>query len=87
MGWYVDGKVSLIFGTHTHIQTADEKILPHGTGYITDIGMTGPYQSVIGIEKDIIIEKLITQRPVRFEVASGPIQINGLLVDLSLIHI
>ena len=83
MGWYVDGKVSLIFGTHTHIQTADEKILPHGTGYITDIGMTGPYQSVIGIEKDIIIEKLITQRPVRFEVASGPIQINGLLVDIN----
>ncbi len=83
MGWFVDGKVSLIFGTHTHIQTADERILPKGTGYITDIGMTGPYDSVIGVNKDIVIEKFLSQRPVRFEVAKGPIELNGLIVEIN----
>lgn len=82
MGWFVDGKISLIYGTHTHIQTADEKILPKGTGYITDVGMTGPYYSVLGIDRNIIIDKLITQRPNRFEVASGPIEINGIIVEI-----
>lgn len=83
MGWFVDGKISLIYGTHTHIQTADEKILTKGTGYITDIGMTGPYYSVLGIDRDIIIEKFITQRPIRFEIASGPIEINGIIVEIN----
>lgn len=82
MGWFVDGKVSLIYGTHTHVATADEKILPKGSGYITDIGMTGPYHSVLGIDKDIIIEKFLTQRPIRFEIASGPVEINGLIVEI-----
>lgn len=86
MGWYVDGKASLIFGTHTHIQTADEKILPQGTGYITDVGMTGPYHSVLGVDKDIIIDKFITQRPAKFELASGPVQVNGLIVDINEIN-
>ena len=83
MGWFVDGKISLIYGTHTHIPTADEKILPKGTGYITDIGMTGPYYSVLGIDQDIIIEKFLTQRPIRFEIASGPVEINGLIVEIN----
>ncbi|HHT49868.1 MAG TPA: TIGR00282 family metallophosphoesterase [Eubacteriaceae bacterium] len=83
MGWFVDGKVSLIFGTHTHVQTGDERILPNGTGYITDIGMTGPYNSVIGVDKDIVIERFLTQRPIRFEVAKGPIELNGIIVDIN----
>ncbi|RBP36843.1 TIGR00282 family metallophosphoesterase [Garciella nitratireducens] len=82
MGWFVDGKVSLMYGTHTHVQTADEKILPKGTGYITDVGMTGPYYSVLGVNKDIILKKFITQQPVRHELAKGPVQLNGLIVDI-----
>ncbi len=82
MGWYLDGRVSLVAGTHTHVQTADEKVLTNGTAYITDIGMTGPSNSVLGIEKDRVINKFITQRPVRFEVAKGPAEINGILVDI-----
>ena len=82
MGWYANGKVSLVFGTHTHIQTADEKILSEGTGYITDIGMTGPSDSVLGVDKDIIINKFITQRPIRFELADGPVQLNGLIAEI-----
>lgn len=82
MGWFLDGKVSAVIGTHTHIQTADERILPQGTAYITDAGMTGPADSVIGIEKDLVIEKFLTQMPVRFEVARGRRQINGVLVEV-----
>lgn len=82
MGRFLDGKVSLMFGTHTHIQTADEKILPQGTGYITDVGMTGPFDSVLGVKTDIIIEKFISQRPIRFELAEGPVQINGIIVEI-----
>lgn len=82
LGWFVDGKISLIYGTHTHVQTADEKILPQGTGYITDVGMTGPYDSVLGVDKDIILKKFLTQRPVRHEMAKGSIQVNGLIVDI-----
>lgn len=82
MGWYLDGRVTLVAGTHTHVQTADERILPNGTAYITDIGMTGPINSVLGIEKDIVIKKFITQLPVRFEVAKGPAQINGIIVEI-----
>lgn len=83
MGWYLDGKVSIVAGTHTHVQTADEKILPNGTAYITDLGMTGPVESVLGIEKDRVINKFITQMPVRFQVAKRPAQINGVLVEIA----
>ena len=77
MGWFLDGKVSAAFGTHTHVQTADERILPGGTGYITDIGMTGPYNSIIGVDKDIILRKFTTLMPEKFEVGKGDVQFNG----------
>lgn len=82
MGWYLAGRVSAVVGTHTHVQTADERILPGGTAYITDLGMTGPYYSVIGVKKEIIIDKFITQIPHRFEVATGPFQFNGAVIDI-----
>lgn len=69
MGWHLDGRVTAVLGTHTHIPTADERLLHKGTAYITDVGMTGPYDSVIGDDKHIILEALMTQRPKRFEVA------------------
>ena len=72
MGHYLDGKVTAVVGTHTHVPTADEQILPNGTAYITDIGMTGPLNSVIGVKKELAIQKFLTQMPRRFEVASGP---------------
>lgn len=81
-GWHMDGRVSAVIGTHTHVQTADERILPHGTGYITDVGMTGPRDSVLGIDKELVIQKFISQMPVRFEVAAGPIQFNGIILDI-----
>jgi 2',3'-cyclic-nucleotide 2'-phosphodiesterase len=71
MGWFLDGKVSAVLGTHTHVQTADEKILPQGCAYITDVGMTGPTESVIGINKDIAIKKFLTNMPFRFEPGKG----------------
>jgi len=77
-----DGKVSAIIGTHTHIQTADEEILPLGTGYLTDVGMTGPHDSVIGIKKHLIIEKMRTGMPVRYEVANTGLQINGVYLEI-----
>lgn len=82
LGWYLDGKVSAIFGTHTHVQTADECILPNGTGYITDLGMTGSVYSVLGMERDIIIEKFLTGIPARFEVADGTSRISGCVFDI-----
>jgi len=82
MGWFLDGKVSAVIGTHTHIQTADERILPKGTAYITDVGMTGAMDSVIGIEKEIVIEHFLTQRPQRFKVAKRDIQLNAVLIDI-----
>lgn len=82
LGWYLDGRVAAVFGTHTHVQTADERILPGGTAYITDVGMTGPRDSVIGVKKDIVIEKYITQMPKRFEVATGAYQFNAVLVEI-----
>jgi len=82
LGWYLDGKVSCIYGTHTHVQTADEKILPHNTAYITDIGMTGPFDSVIGRNKEQILERFITQMPTRFEMADKDVRINGAIVDV-----
>jgi len=82
MGYFLDGKVSAVAGTHTHIQTADEKILPQGTAYITDLGMAGPYDSVIGQEKSRIIERFLTGMPVRFEVASENIQLHGAIIEI-----
>lgn len=82
MGWYLAGRVSAVVGTHTHVQTADERILPGGTAYITDLGMTGPYLSVIGVKKEIIISKFVTQIPERFEVATGPFQFNGAVIEI-----
>ena len=72
MGWYLDGRVNAVVGTHTHIQTADERILPKGTAYITDLGMVGPWNSVLGVKQECILEKFTTCRPVRFELADGP---------------
>ena len=77
MGWYLDGRVSAVVGTHTHIPTADEMILPNGTAYQTDAGMTGPFQSVIGVMKDDVIHRFLTQIPVKFESASQDARLNG----------
>ena len=79
---YFDGRINVIFGTHTHVQTADERIMPKGSGYITDLGMTGPPDSVLGIKTDIIIEKFRTHMPVKFEVADGPSELQGALFTL-----
>ena len=83
MGWFLDGKVSCVFGTHTHIPTADERILPQGTAFITDVGMTGPYDSVIGRRVDQILERFLRQLPMRSEVADGNIQLRSLLIDVN----
>ncbi|MDI6792822.1 MAG: TIGR00282 family metallophosphoesterase [bacterium] len=82
LGLYLDGQVSAVIGTHTHVQTADEKILPKGTAYITDIGMTGPLDSVIGVRKDIAIRRFLTQLPLRLETAKGPGQFCGAIVEI-----
>lgn len=82
-GWFMDGKVSAVIGTHTHVQTADERILPQGTGYITDVGMTGPRDSVLGVKTELVIDKFLSQMPVRFEVAAGVAQLNGLLLSIN----
>ena len=82
MGHFLDGLVSAVVGTHTHIQTADEKILPQGTAYISDAGMCGPYDSVIGQEKGRIIERFLTGMPVKFEVALGDVQLCGVVIDI-----
>ena len=81
-GFYVDGRVSAVFGTHTHVQTADEQILPNGTGYITDAGMTGPKQSVLGVKPEIIIERMKTNMPARFETAEGECVLEGVLFEI-----
>ena len=82
LGWYLDGLISAIVGTHTHVQTADEKILPNGTAFITDAGMTGPFDSVIGRKKEQILTRFITQMPARFEMAEGDIQLHGVILDV-----
>ncbi len=82
MGWFLDGEVSAVIGTHTHVQTADEKILPKGTAYITDVGMTGPFDSVIGVEKEMVIDRFLTYRPNRFDVARGDVRLQGVVVDI-----
>ena len=82
MGWYLDGRVSAVVGTHTHVATADERILPNGTAYITDVGMTGPHDSVIGMEKGPMIKRFLDGMPARFEVATGDIQMNAVLIEV-----
>jgi len=82
MGHYLDGEVVAVVGTHTHVQTADDQILPKGTAYLTDIGMTGPLHSVIGVKKELAIEKFLTGMPRRFEVASGPSIFCAVLLEL-----
>ncbi len=77
LGWFLDGKVSVVVGTHTHVQTADEKILPNGTGYLTDAGMTGSTNSVIGMDKDAVLTKFITQLPQKYEVGRDDVEIQG----------
>jgi metallophosphoesterase (TIGR00282 family) len=82
MGWYLDGRVAAVMGTHTHIPTADETILPHGTAYLTDVGMTGPFDSVIGVEKSLVIERFLTQRPIRFRTAEGDVRLYAALIEI-----
>jgi metallophosphoesterase (TIGR00282 family) len=82
MGWFLNGKVSAVLGTHTHVQTCDERILDEGTAYITDVGMTGPLASVIGIRKQVALERLLTQIPWKFDVATEEIELQGVVVDI-----
>ncbi len=81
MGWYLDGRVTAVVGTHTHVATADEHVLPQGTAYITDVGMTGPHGGVIGMDRNGIITKFLNGLPARFEVASGDVQMNCVLIE------
>ena len=82
MGWYLNGRVSVVFGTHTHVPTADETILDRGTAYITDLGMTGPYDSVLGRKKERILKALITGMPAPFDVATDDVRLCGILVKV-----
>ena len=81
MGWYLDGRVTAVVGTHTHVATADEHVLPGGTAFITDVGMTGPHGGVIGMDKHAIIKKFLDGLPARFDVASGDVQMNCVLIE------
>jgi 2',3'-cyclic-nucleotide 2'-phosphodiesterase len=81
MGWYLDGRVTAVLGTHTHVPTADERILPGGTAYQTDVGMTGPYDSVIGVKKELIIQRFLTNMPARFEAATGDVRLCAVAID------
>ena len=82
MGWYLDGRISAMVGTHTHVQTNDGRILPKGTGYLTDAGMTGPRDSILGVERDIIIQRYLSGVSPRFEIASGDLQFNGVIFQI-----
>jgi hypothetical protein len=82
MGWYLDGRVSLVLGTHTHIPTRDAAILPSGTGYVTDVGMTGSYDSVLGVTKNIVIQRFLDMRPVRFEIAGADLRCDVIIADI-----
>ncbi|HCN20387.1 MAG: metallophosphoesterase [Planctomycetes bacterium GWA2_50_13] len=82
MGWYLDGRVSAVVGTHTHVQTADERVLPGSTAYITDLGMTGPYHSVLGRNKDHVLKFMVTQMPTRFEVAEKDVRMSGAIITV-----
>ncbi len=81
-GWYFDGRVSAVVGTHTHVPTADERVLPQGTAYLTDCGMTGPIDSVIGMDKEGSVQRFLTGMPTRFEPASGPVRLNAVVIDV-----
>lgn len=82
MGWFLDGRVSAVIGTHTHVQTADEQILPQGTAYVTDAGMTGPFDSIIGTKKEAVLERFLNQMPNKFDVAKGDVRLQGVLINL-----
>lgn len=83
LAYYLDGRVSAVFGTHTHVQTADEEILPGGTGFITDLGMTGPMLSVLGVEREQVLRRYLTKMPVRFSTAPGPCSLCGIILDIN----
>lgn len=80
-GWYLDGRATAVIGTHTHVPTADERVLPGGTGFITDVGMTGPYESVIGVQRQIAVEKFLKQLPARYEPAEGDVRLCAVIID------
>jgi metallophosphoesterase (TIGR00282 family) len=82
LGWYLDGRVSAVIGTHTHVPTADTRVLPGGTAYQTDAGMTGPYDSVIGVEKEMIVNKFLTAMPVRMEAAKHKVELHSVIIDV-----
>jgi metallophosphoesterase (TIGR00282 family) len=82
MGWFLDGRVTVVYGTHTHVQTADERILPRGTAYITDLGMCGPMDSVIGIERELVIEGFLSQLPRKFDVAKENVVLQGIVLEV-----
>jgi 2',3'-cyclic-nucleotide 2'-phosphodiesterase len=81
LGWYLDGRVTAVIGTHTHVPTADERVLPKGTAYITDVGMTGPFDGVIGVKKELVVGKFLNNMPVRFEAASGDVRLCSVVID------
>jgi len=81
MGWYLDGRVTAVVGTHTHVPTADERVLPNGTAYVTDVGMTGPYDGVIGVKKELVVNKFLNGMPVRFEPATGDVRLCAVVID------
>jgi len=82
MGWFLDGKVSAVVGSHTHVQTADEAVLPGGTAYLTDAGMCGPERSVLGVRVDQVLYRFRSQMPVRFDVAAGPVLVQGAVIEV-----
>ena len=82
MAWYLDGRVSAVVGTHTHVATADARVLPDGTAYVTDLGMVGPMNSVIGTDPNAVLEKFLSQIPQHFTVAKGPVVFNSVLIDI-----
>ncbi|WP_100487743.1 TIGR00282 family metallophosphoesterase [Sporolactobacillus pectinivorans] len=82
LGWYLDGRVSAVIGTHTHVQTADERIFPQGTAFLSDVGMTGPYNGIIGVERAAVTKRFLTAMPVRFESDQGPGQLGAVLISI-----
>jgi calcineurin-like phosphoesterase len=82
MGWHLDGRVAAVVGSHTHVQTADERVLPGGTAYVTDAGMCGPRDSVIGVKREQVLRRFLTQMPGRFEVADGAVLVQGVVIDV-----
>ncbi len=81
LGWYLDGRVTAVIGTHTHVPTADERVLPNGTAYVTDVGMTGPYDGVIGVKKELVVGRFLNGMPVRFEPATGDVRLCAVVID------